>query len=136
MIVLTNSTVELLAPGATVTYDTVSLQAGAGECHRRNTGSVKMKSCGIYDISFSANIGGTAQGDTAELTIQLGGENLPETRMEVETPVAGDLFNVARTTAVKNCCGDYSRVTVTNTGTVAINVAEPLLVVSKRANWG
>lgn len=131
MIVLSNSTVEVLAPGATVTYDTVDLHYGTSECHRRNTGSVKMRECGSYIISFSANIGGTTEGDTAELTIQLGGENLPETRMEVETPVAGDLFNVSRTTAVKNCCGDYSRITVVNTGTVAVNVSEPLLLVKR-----
>jgi hypothetical protein len=31
--------------------------------------------------------------------------------------------NVATSTLIKNCCGDYDRITVTNTGTADVTVA-------------
>lgn len=131
MIELTNDNVQILAPGQSVVFNTVVLQQGCGECHRRNSSAVKLRSAGVYDISFSANIGSSTAEEDAELTIQLGGENLPETRMVTVSVAAGDINNVSRDVPVKiNCC-DYDRLTVTNTGTTTINVVEPVLFIRK-----
>ena len=58
-----------------------------------------------------------------QLTFQLGGVTLPETTM-VSTPGAANASNnVATSTLIKNCCGDYDRITVTNNGTADVTVA-------------
>lgn len=121
MIVLSNTTAQTLAPGQAITFDDVVLHSGCGECHRRNTGSVKLRANGVYDVSFSGNIGAEAPGP-AQLAIQLGWATLPETTMISQTAAAGDLNNVATSTGVKNCCGDYDRITVVNTGTTPLVV--------------
>lgn len=131
MIELSNSTAQTLAVGDALVFDRVILKTGCGECHRPNTGSVKMMHRGIYAITFGGNIGGVAEGD-AELSIELGGEILPETTMNVVSAAAGDLENVSRTTRVKNGCCDYSRITVVNSGAASINVdANATLIVEE-----
>lgn len=58
-----------------------------------------------------------------QLAFQLGGVTLPETTM-VSTPGAANASNnVATSTLIKNCCGDYDRITVTNNGTADVTVA-------------
>lgn len=122
MIVLSNTTDQTVQPGQAITFNTVVLHTGNGECHRPGTSSVKMKAMGIYELFFAGNVGGPAEGDTVQLNIQIGGETLPETTMISVSGAGGDLNNVSTKTAVKNCCCDYDRVTVVNTGTVAINI--------------
>lgn len=122
MIVLTNTTEQTLAPGQAITFDEVLLHSGCGECHRRNTGSVKMRANGCYDVFFAANIGGTTAAVPVQLSIQVGGATLPETTMISVPAAVADRNNVARDTTVKNCCGDYDRLTVVNTGTVPVVV--------------
>lgn len=132
MIILSNDTEQTLAPGQSMTFNTVIVQAGHAECHRRNTGSVKMRCTGVYDIDFGANITGTAAG-AVELSIQLGGTTMPETTMIVTPAAAGDFFNVSRSTSIKNCCGDYDTVTITNTSdtaTVVVGV-NPILKIRR-----
>ena len=53
----------------------------------------------------------------------------------IATPaVANDLNNVATTTTIKNCCCDYDRITLVNTGTTALTVgANPTLFVKRIA---
>lgn len=48
-----------------------------------------------------------------------GGEVLPETTIIVTEDTVGSLDNVAAHTFFKNCCGDYDRITLVNTGTIA-----------------
>lgn len=116
MIVLSNSTEQTLLAGQSVTFDLVKLKCGTCECHRPGTASVKLRCSGIYQVGFGANIGGTVAGTPVQLTIELGGDPLSETTM-ISTPAAiGDLNSVYRSTFVKNCCCDYDRITVTNTG--------------------
>lgn len=122
MILLSNSTEQTLTPGQSITFDTVILHSGCGECHRKNSTSIKMRANGIYEVHFNGNISGTAAGQL-ELAIQLGGETLPETTMESALGTPGDFDNVSATTLVRNCCGDFDRVTVTNTGTSTVVVA-------------
>lgn len=133
MIVLSNTTAQTLAPGQSITFDDVILHSGSGECHRRNTGAVKLRANGVYDVNFSGNIGAVAPGP-AQLSIQLGGVTLPETTMISTTAAAGDLNNVATATGVKNCCGDYDRVTVVNTGTAPITVGANSCLFIKRCS--
>lgn len=67
-----------------------------------------------------------------QLTVQLGGANLPETQMISTPSAASSLNNVSTSTIVKNCCGDYDRITVVNTGATDINIgANPVLTIKR-----
>lgn len=121
MIVLSNTTTQTLNPGQAIVFDDVLLHSGSCECHRKNTAAVKLRANKIYDVHFNGNIGAVAAGP-AQLAIQLGGVTLPETTMISQTAAAGNLNNVSAETAVRNCCGDYDRITVVNTGTAPITV--------------
>lgn len=122
MIVVSNSTEQTLQPGQSITFDIVRLHTGNGECHRQGSSSVKLRCQGVYDVSFSGNIGGSTDGTEVQLAIELGGEILPETTMKSVPAAVGDFNNVAKSTYVCSGCGDYSRVTVTNTGTAPVVV--------------
>jgi len=122
MIILSNTTAQTIQPGQAITFNTVTLHTGNGECHRPGTSSVKMKANGIYELSFGGNIAvptGTAPGEV-QVSIAVGGEILPETTMKATPAAVEEYFNVYRKTAVKNCCCDYDRVTVINTGTIPV----------------
>lgn len=134
MIVLSNSTEQTLQPGQSLIFDVVRHRSGCGECHRPESASVKLKANGMYDISFNANIASEATG-VVQLSIQLGNETLPETTM-ISTPAAANQFNnVSASTEVKNCCCDYDRLTVVNTGTTAVivNAQTTSFKISRRA---
>lgn len=133
MIVLSNSQQQTLLPGQALTFDLVKLHSGCGECHREGSSAVKMRCSGIYELSFHANIGGTVAGPV-QLALQVGGETLQETTMISTVTTVGDLNNVGAETRVRNCCGDYDRVTVVNTGTNDV-VAGPnaALVIGRRS---
>lgn len=133
MIVLSNSAEQTLLSGQSITFDLVKLHSGCGECHRTGSNSVKMRQNGIYEVAFSGNIGGTVVGPV-QLSIEVGGEILQETTMISTAGAVGDLDNVSTETRVKNCCGDYDRITVTNTGTSDVVVgANSALVVGRRS---
>lgn len=133
MIVLSNSAEQTLLAGQSIVFDLVKLHSGCAECHRAGSNSVKMKQNGIYEVAFSGNIGGTVAGPV-QLSIQVGGETLAETTMISTAGAVGDLNNVAAQTRVRNCCGDYDRITVTNTGTSDVVVgANSALVVGRRS---
>lgn len=126
MIVLSNTTAQTLQPGESITFDVVSMHTGQGECcnmpNRLGSTSVKMKNNGIYALEFHGNITSATQGDLTQLHITVGGESLAETVMQVSTPIADYISNVGAATRFKNCCCDYDRVRVTNTGAVAVTV--------------
>lgn len=124
MIVVSNSTVQTLQPGQSITFDTVRLHTGNGECYRQGSSSVKLRCRGIYDVMFSGNIGGITAGTEVQLAIELGGEPLNETTMKSVPAATGDLNNVCTGTYVCSSCGDYSRISVTNIGTTPLVVDE------------
>lgn len=133
MIVLSNSQQQTLLPGQALTFDLVKLHSGCGECHREGSSAVKMRCSGIYELSFHANIGGTVAGPV-QLALQVGGETLQETTMISTATAVGDLNNVGAETRVRNCCGDYDRVTVVNTGTSDVVVGpNAALVIGRRS---
>ena len=116
MIVLSNTTEQTLTPGQSITFDKVVHKSGNAECHRANTASVKLRCPGVYAVEFSGNISGTVAGPV-QLVIELGGDPLLETTMKSVPGAVGDFNNVSNGTKVRNCCGDYDRITVTNNGT-------------------
>lgn len=122
MIELSTTTALELSPGQAITFSSIPLKTGCAECTRMGTGSVKLRANGVYVVSFSANIGATAATTAAQLSIQIGGVTIPESTMISETAAAGDLNNVATTILIRNCCCDYDRITVVNTGTSTVNV--------------
>lgn len=132
MILLTNTGPQTIPVGGSVAFDTVIFQSGNGECHRNGSGTVTLRAKGIYALTFSGNIGGTAAGPV-ELTVEIGGEPLAETTMDSVTAAAGDLANVSTTTAVRTCCTGTERVTVVNTGDAELTVENPTLFVRRLA---
>ena len=134
MIELSNTAAQTIAPGQSLTFDTVLLKTGCAEAHRSNSGIVTLKAdCAVYEIHFAANISATAAG-TAQLAISLDGEPLIETTMINTISTAGDPDNAATATLVKTGCGCCGRISVTNTGTTSVIVsANPALFVKRVA---
>ena len=122
MIELSNTTAQTLTPGQALTFDTVILNTGCGECHRANSGIITLRKIGIYEVHFSANISATTAG-TAQLAIELDGEPLLETTMINSIGTAGDPDNAATSTLVRTCAGCCGRLTVVNTGTSDVVVS-------------
>ena len=57
MIELSNTTAQTIAPGQSLTFDTVILKSGCAETHRTNSGIVTLRAkCAIYEVHFAANI--------------------------------------------------------------------------------
>lgn len=121
MIVLSATAAQTIEPGQVAQFDRTVLHTGCSECHRPGTGAVRLRGNGIFDVSFSGNVGGAA-GTQANLAIALGGDPLRETVMVATITAATDVFNVATSTAVQNCCGDYDRITVENVGTTPVTL--------------
>ena len=134
MIELSNTAAQTIAPGQSLTFDTVILKTGCAEAHRTNSGIVTLKAdCAVYEIHFAANISATAAG-TAQLAISLDGEPLVETTMINTISTAGDPDNAATATLVKTGCGCCGKISVTNTGTTSVIVsANPALFVKRVA---
>lgn len=123
MIEVSNSAALVLAPGAVASFDLVKVNSGNCTCCRNNpTGSIKMTSCGIYQINFSGNVSGAAAGTPVQLSIAVGGAALPESVM-ISTPSAPNVLNnVGKTLYYQNCCNEFSRATIVNTGTTAVTI--------------
>lgn len=134
MIELSNTAAQTIAPGQSLTFDTVLLKTGCAETHRSNSGIVTLKAdCAVYEIHFAANISATDAG-TAQLAISLDGEPLIETTMINTISTAGDPDNAATATLVKTGCGCCGKISVTNTGTTSVIVsANPALFVKRVA---
>ena len=124
MIELTNSAAQTVQPGAAVTFDTVMLHTGCGECFTKGIPSVKLRAIGgTYNIDFTGNVSGTAADTPVQLAVALGGVAIPAT-VAVSTPAAENAFNnIAIGTYAKNTCGDLNRVSIVNTGTVPVLLA-------------
>ena len=118
MILLSNSTTQTVQPGEAITFDLERFKSGCCECHRPGSSAIKLKKCGVYELMFTGNVGGAAVG-TVQLQMEAGGEVLPETTIIVTEDTVGSLDNVSAHTFFRNCCGDYDRITIVNTGTVA-----------------
>lgn len=122
MIQLSNSTAQTLAPGQSLTFDSVLLKSGCAETHRVNSSIVTLRAnCGIYEIHFTGNVSAPSA-SPVQLALQLDGETLPETIMNEEITTPGVGQNVAAATLIRTGCGCCGRVAVVNTGTTTLSV--------------
>lgn len=137
MIVLSNSTSQTLAPGQAMTFDTVVLHTGCGECYRNGSGSVGLKAKnGIYDCSIKADLGGETAATPVQLSVCMSGSPLMETLMTSTPDTVGALNNASAGTSISTgCCdGGTGYVTVVNTGTANIVIgAHPCLRIRRVA---
>lgn len=136
MISLSNTTAQTVAVGQSITFDTVLLKSKNGaECHRKNSGSVKLcAKCGTYEVHFGANVTGATAGTPVQLSLAIGGETINESTMIYTPATANAVGNVSTDIPVANCCCDYDRITVVNTGTEPVIVsANPVLFVHRIA---
>lgn len=120
MTTVSTLTDQTLQPGQSLIFDKLVQKSGCGECFRLSSNFIRLKGC-LYELSFSGNIGAVAPGP-AQISMQVGGSTLPETTRISQTAAAGDLNSVSADTSYSNCCCDFDRITVTNTGTAAITV--------------
>lgn len=124
MMVLSNLSAQELQPGQTVTFDKVILKSGCGECwNRQIPNSVKLRSNGIWDLTFSGNVTSATAGTNVQLAISAGGYPLIETAMNRTIGTANALENISTKTGFSNCCSDTGIISVMNTGTVAVTLA-------------
>lgn len=132
MISLSNSTAVTLPVGGSLVFDVVNFHTGCAECHRPNTNSVKLKASGIYEISFHANVSSPAAGTALSVSVELGGSPVNGGTM-ITTPAAADaLDSISITVPIRNCCCDFDRVTIVNTGSTGITVAAGALLYIRR----
>lgn len=125
MLVLSNSTPQILAPGESLIFDTIVFKANECLCcHRKNSPSVKLMTKGRkYKVDFHANIGPSGAAESTSLILRNEGDNLPETLMIAPAIADGTFANVSTGTIVANCCCERARITVTNNGLNAVTVA-------------
>lgn len=138
MLALTNPNAQTVGVGQAVIFNTLadqsccnSCRSCKGTCWRRTTGSIKLcDRCTSYEVSFHANIGAGA-GVVSQLAIAIGSEVIPYSAMTYRS-TADEQGNVSVTIPVSNCCCDFDRITVINTGAQAVTVAANPLIVVKR----
>lgn len=135
MISLSNTAAQSVAVGSPITFDTVLLKTGCAECHRKNTGSVKLCSKNaIYQLEFSANVTGATATTPVQFTVELGGDQLPESTMVYTPATESAVGNISVSIPIRNNCCDYDRVTIVNTGTTAATVsANPSIFIHRIA---
>lgn len=132
MISLSNSTAVALPVGQSLVFDVVNFHTGCAECHMRNSSSVKLKASGIYEVSFHANVSSPAAGTALSVSVALGGTAVNGGTM-ITTPAAADTFDsISITVPIRNCCCDFDRVTITNTGSTGITVDAGALLYIRR----
>lgn len=140
MILISNSTAQTLTPGQAITFDTVLLKSGDGECCHNNAARTltfaKLRKCGFYDILYQANIAVTTAA-VGQLSIQIDGVTLPETTTTFIPAAANtDFASVNRETVVFNTCNEVSTVTVVNTGTTNVVVNPNATLLIRRISGG
>lgn len=124
---VSNTTTQTLQPGQALKFDgTNFLHTGCGECFNSQIpASVKLNgNCGaVYEIQFEGNVTSDTAGPV-QLALALADQPLVQTAMNATIAAANDLVNVSTGTYLRMCCGDANRVSVINTGTTAVTVAQ------------
>lgn len=134
MIVLSNNAEQTVATGQPVAFNQVLLHTGCGECYRNGAPTVHLKSNGIYEVQFSANVAddATTSGELS-LVIKAGDIQLPETNMKSTPASSGEYNNIFASTAIDNKCRYYNSVTVINLGPAVTIDAGVKLFIQRRA---
>lgn len=128
MIVLSNSQVEIIPAGGTVTFDLTRLHTGCrqdgcggAEYHRPGTGTVQLRP-GIYEVAFNGNVTNPTAGTEVQMAIAIDGAPISETTMIQTVSTANSYENIAASTYVKVCCGVNASITVENSGTTPVTM--------------
>lgn len=131
MIVLSNLSAQTLTPGQSVTFDNVKLWTGNAECFSSQLPkSVRLNpssgcccnQCPIWEVSFSGNVTSATAGAAVQLHVTVNGQSLVETEMDESITTANVLKNVSTETRYQLTCSDANRLSITNTGNVAVTV--------------
>lgn len=127
MIQVSNATTQTLQPGQALKFDNTSfLHTGCGECFDSQIPtSVKLRGgCGaVYEVQFEGNITSDTVG-TVQVALALAGQPLPQTAMNANIATANTLVNVSTGTYLRVCCADADRVSVVNSGTTPVTIAQ------------
>lgn len=129
--IYSNQATQTLLPGQSLNMTKIAGQKS--NCQINPTNGANVKGKGVFLAAFSGNISGAAAGTPVELSLEIDGTTVPSSRM-ISTPSAADAFNdVSTVTAFSdNCCCMGTKITVINTGTVAVTVdANASLVIWK-----
>lgn len=123
MIQASNVNAQTLAPGQALTFNRIVHASGSCQCFNPELPtSIKMCEKGLYDVSFHANITGAAAA-SLQIAIAIAGQPIVTTAMQATPAAEGDLVNVSARTIVKNCCCDIDRISIINSGAVAVTIA-------------
>lgn len=123
MIRTTNTTEQTLQPGASLVMQLESKSRRGCECFMNNSESVKLMASGTYEVSWGGNIGGETAATQVQVSIALGGSAVNGGTMTSTPAAVADRNSVSRRLLISNCCGDYDRVSIKNTGTVPVIIA-------------
>lgn len=133
MIVLSNTSAQVLASGQSIVFDRVLLKHNCGITHRPNTGIVHLNETRPYEIQFHGNVTGTA--GIMSLTIYDDGAPLPETLMTQRLVDATDYENISAGTivGVASCPCERVRhaISIVNSGTTPITIAANSVLIIK-----
>lgn len=132
MIIVSTNTPVTIPIGGSVTFETTNLKYGDTECHRPRAAAVKLLSGGAYDVYFAATASGSTANTTIGLSLYLGDEEIAETRTLSDTYTANVMRTISNEYVVMNCCKDYDKITLVNTGSQPINIERAFLKISKR----
>lgn len=140
-----NDARQIINPGASAVfnvtvepcrYDLVRHREGAGNFLL--SGYVSPSPCGCrrsakYTIKFGANIA-VPEGETVgpiSVSISLDGANVPATEMIVTPAAVEEFFNVGRAASIGVWNGCCETVTITNTSTIPIAMANANIVIKR-----
>lgn len=130
MIVLSNTSEQIVPAGQALTFNTVLFDNNCSECCGgiRNN-SINLKRKGPHKIEFHANVATNVS--ARQLVFQVDGVQLPETQITTPLIAEGSTVNVSAATVVSNCCGCVP-FTVINNGAVPVTVrANPVLIIER-----
>lgn len=98
--------------------------------HRADSGLVTLRR-GRYLVSFGANISVGTAATAGSLALAIEGEPLGGATMVATSTAANDLNNVATSIVLDVPCGGSYNISVENVGTVAVNVVNANLLITK-----
>ena len=117
-------------PGEDVLFDSVATNTGVSFSFSNNQTTIIAP--GVYLISFSANISGTANNQTANFAIAV--DNVPNTTSQiVQTVDQNQTYNIKTQLVIK--LTEQATISVTNNGSDAISVANANLAIIKTSNF-
>lgn len=132
MLNLSNTTEQVLAPGQSITFDLVLLETcSKAERHRAGSANTELLCGNIFNIDFSTNLAGQAQGQVS-LSVMLNGEAIPAANMVETVAAANSIYNVSRPGIKVRKIGCQNIISVRNTGTVNIIIPAKASLLSIR----